>query len=74
MDLQMPEMDGYKAAETIRQYGVEPFTSLPIIALTATSEAEVYENIFLSGINDFISKPFNPVELHLKIRKYLGYK
>jgi len=74
MDLQMPEMDGYKAAETIRQYGIEPFTSLPIIALTASSKAEVYENIFLSGINDFISKPFNPIELHGKIRKYLGYK
>ena len=74
MDLQMPEMDGYKAAETIRQYGVEPFTSLPIIALTASSKAEVYENIFLSGINDFISKPFSPIELHVKIRKYLGYK
>ncbi|MEI6059074.1 MAG: ATP-binding protein [Bacteroidota bacterium] len=72
MDLQMPEMDGYQAATAIRQLGVDPYITLPIIALTASSKADVYENIFLSGMNDFISKPFNPVELHLKIRKHLN--
>jgi CheY-like chemotaxis protein len=71
MDLQMPEMDGYQAAAAIRNYGVEPFISIPIIALTASSKADVYENIFLSGMDDFISKPFNPIELHAKIVKHL---
>lgn len=71
MDLQMPEMDGYQAAAAIRKFGVEPYITIPIIALTASSKADVYENIFISGMNDFISKPFNPIELHEKITKYL---
>ena len=71
MDLQMPEMDGYQATAAIRQLGVEPYVSVPVIALTASSKADVFENIFLSGMNDFISKPFNPVELHEKIRTFL---
>lgn len=72
MDLQMPEMDGYDATAAIRQYGVEPYNTVPIIALTASSKADVYENIFLSGMNDFISKPYDPIVLHGKIKKYLG--
>jgi signal transduction histidine kinase/CheY-like chemotaxis protein len=72
MDLQMPEMDGYQASKAIRDFGVEPYVSIPIIALTASSKADVYENIFLSGMNDFISKPFNPIDLHEKIKKHIS--
>jgi len=72
MDLQMPEMDGYQASAAIRDFGVEPYVSIPIIALTASSKADVYENIFLSGMNDFISKPFNPIDLHEKIKKHIS--
>ena len=72
MDLQMPEMDGYQASTAIRRFGVEPYVSIPIIALTAASKADVYENVFLSGMNDFISKPFNPIDLHEKIKKHIG--
>ncbi|MFH1120632.1 MAG: ATP-binding protein [Bacteroidota bacterium] len=71
MDLQMPEMDGYKTASIIRSRGVEPFTSIPIIALTASSKSEVNNKISQAGMNDFISKPFNPAELFSKLRTYL---
>jgi len=72
MDLQMPEMDGYQASAAIRRIGAEPYISLPIIALTAAARSDVSDEVFKSGMNDFISKPFNPVDLHLKIKKYLG--
>ncbi|MCX6249130.1 MAG: ATP-binding protein [Bacteroidetes bacterium] len=72
MDLQMPEMDGYQASVAIRSLGAEPFSSLPIIALTAAMKSDVAEMIFQSGMNDFISKPFNPIELHRIIKNYLG--
>jgi signal transduction histidine kinase/CheY-like chemotaxis protein/ligand-binding sensor domain-containing protein len=72
MDIQMPEMDGYEAATRIRAMGVEPYISLPIIALTAASRSDVSDMIFRSGMNDFISKPFNPVDLHMKIKAFLG--
>jgi len=71
MDLQMPEMDGYKTASIIRSRGVEPYVSIPIIALTASSKSEVHEKINQAGMNDFISKPFNPTELFSKLRTYL---
>ena len=74
MDLQMPEMDGIQASEAIRAMGTEPYLTIPIIALTAATKSEVSEIIFASGMNDFISKPFNPVELHQKLTKYLFRK
>jgi len=72
MDIQMPEMDGYQASAAIRAIGTEPYISIPIIALTAATRSDVSAMIFRSGMNDFIPKPFNPVDLHFKIRKYLG--
>ncbi|MDY0102791.1 MAG: ATP-binding protein [Lentimicrobium sp.] len=71
MDLQMPEMDGYMTTSIIRGRGHEPFISIPIIALTASSKSEVQDEIMLAGMNDFVSKPFNPDELWGKLKKYL---
>lgn len=72
MDIQMPEMDGYTASRAIRQYeaqvGRRP---IPIIALTASALLDVREKIYASGMNDFVTKPFNPKELNYKIGKIL---
>lgn len=71
MDLQMPEMDGYEASRAIRALGDVRKRNIPIIALTAAALKEVKENVFASGMNDFITKPFNPEELHRKLEYYL---
>jgi PAS domain S-box-containing protein len=65
MDLQMPEMDGYEATQHIRQY-----SSVPILAMTATPIAEVREKIQAAGLTDFVLKPFQPDDLFQKISKY----
>jgi CheY-like chemotaxis protein len=70
MDLQMPEMDGYQATEAIRNFEEEKFKSLPIIALTASAMLDVKEQVFSAGMNDYLTKPFNPNELYLMILKY----
>jgi PAS domain S-box-containing protein len=70
MDLQMPEMDGYQATEAIRNSGEDRFKSLPIIALTASAMLDVKEQVFSAGMNDYLTKPFNPNELYLMILKY----
>jgi signal transduction histidine kinase/CheY-like chemotaxis protein len=65
MDLLMPEMDGYTATENIRKFDKKT----PIIALTASAlntQSRVYE----VGMNDFVTKPFNPKELFQKINKH----
>ncbi|MDR6941042.1 PAS domain-containing hybrid sensor histidine kinase/response regulator [Mucilaginibacter pocheonensis] len=70
MDLQMPEMDGYQTTEAIRQLPNEKFQNLPIIALTASAMLDIKDKAFVVGMNDYISKPFNPNELYRKIATY----
>ncbi|WP_196138092.1 response regulator [Aliikangiella sp. G2MR2-5] len=52
MDYQMPEWDGVRATQEIRNIGI----TTPIIALTAASEAEKDELLSL-GMNDYYQKP-----------------
>lgn len=67
MDLQMPELDGYATSLVIRESNKE----IPIIAMTASTMEDVRTKISRSGMNDFISKPFDPNVLYEKIIKYL---
>ncbi|HEY8783705.1 MAG TPA: response regulator [Mucilaginibacter sp.] len=75
MDTHMPEMNGYQAAKTIRSSFSEPKRSIPIISLSAASFDYEQEEALMSGMNDVLSKPFQPNELHRKIKKLLktGY-
>lgn len=63
MDIQMPEMDGFEATIAIRKFN----TNIPIFALTANVNSEAKSKVLESGMNDYISKPFNPIELFSKI-------
>ncbi|MEA5402418.1 ATP-binding protein [Arcicella sp. DC2W] len=66
MDIQMPVLDGYTATARIR----ETDTDTPIIALTASATLNNQDRAFLVGMNDYVTKPFNPNELFQKIAKY----
>jgi signal transduction histidine kinase/BarA-like signal transduction histidine kinase len=66
MDLAMPIMDGYEATTIIRNKD----STIPIIALTASTSYDYLEKAMLIGINEYIIKPFNPIELNLKLRKF----
>ena len=70
MDLQMPEMDGYQATAKIRELPDNKYRTLPIIALTASAMLDIKDSAFAVGMNDYVSKPFNPQELHAKIAAY----
>ena len=67
MDLQMPVMDGYQAATLIRSMEDPIKRKTPIIALTASAMVEIQDRAFAVGMNDYVSKPFNPQELYQKI-------
>jgi two-component system sensor histidine kinase/response regulator len=56
MDLHMPVMNGYEAAEKIRELSAK----VPIVAMTADVILGVREKCEQSGIYHYISKPFNP--------------
>ena len=69
MDLSMPVMDGFEATINIRSID----SSTPIIALTASTSYLSLEKAVQIGIDEYITKPFNPRELNLKLSKHYGY-
>lgn len=74
MDLQMPGMDGYEASRKIRSMDDPYFKDVPIIALTAAAMSGMRDKVMETGMNDFISKPFDPEELRLKVAKFTPWK
>ncbi|NJL11944.1 MAG: response regulator [Microscillaceae bacterium] len=64
MDIQMPVMGGIDATKWIRK---KLRSDIPIIALTANALKGVGEKYLSFGMNDYVSKPFEPVELFNKI-------
>lgn len=74
MDIQMPVMDGLEATQTIRTKFPPPKNNLPIIALTANAIKGDHQRCLDAGMNDYISKPFDPEELYIILKKYSGRK
>ena len=71
MDLQMPEMDGYEAARSIRALEGEGDRNVPIIAMTANVFKEDVENCLAAGMNDHIGKPLDFEAVLRILRQYL---
>ena len=70
MDLEMPEQDGYETTQAIRKLEGGKYQEIPIIALTASAMMDIQDRAFKVGMNDYLSKPFNPDELYNRIVKY----
>ena len=66
LDLMMPKLDGLGACQRIRQ-----FSTVPIIMLTARSEDADKIIGLESGADDYVTKPFNILELKARIRALL---
>tara|TARA_Y100000589_G_scaffold155323_1_gene147885 strand:- start:12971 stop:14848 length:1878 start_codon:yes stop_codon:yes gene_type:complete len=64
MDMQMPEMGGIEATQIIRN---ELHNNVPIIALTANAIKGDADKCKQAGMNDYVSKPFDPSDLYNKI-------
>ncbi len=66
LDIMMPEMDGIEALLRLREY-----SSIPVILLSAKSEDADKINGLNVGADDYITKPFNPLELLARVKSQL---
>lgn len=72
MDCEMPLLDGYDTTREIRKINyVRNQLRIPIIALTAYTEAEVVDRCIDSGMSDHLSKPFTMSGLQAIVNKWL---
>ena len=69
MDMHMPEVDGIEAAKRIRNLPGE-VARTPIVALTANAMASDRQKCIGAGMDDFLSKPFEPSDLTDMLAKW----
>lgn len=70
MDVQMPEMDGFDATRNIRKFEQDKDFHTPIVAMTAHAMKGDREKCLAAGMDYYIAKPVNPVELYDTIEKF----
>lgn len=66
VDIMMPGMDGFELVEQMRQYH-----EFPVIMLTAKSQSKDKLRGFSLGIDDYVTKPFDPDELMARVKTIL---
>lgn len=70
MDIQMPGIDGYETTRRIRQNPRDK--NIPIIAITANAMAADREKCLAAGMNDYIAKPFDILQVGEVVAKWVG--
>ena len=64
MDVQIPEMDGWKATQAIRRREQATGGHIPILALTAHAMKDYQDRCYQAGMDGFLTKPFLPDQLY----------
>jgi len=70
MDLSMPVLDGYGAAEQIRR--LNEFHDTPIIAVSAHATMDYRTKALAGGFNDYLTKPIDFSQLETLLHRYLA--
>lgn len=66
LDIMMPKMDGMEVCRKVREY-----LNIPILMLSAKSEDMDKIQGIMTGADDYLTKPFNPLELSVRVRALL---
>ena len=70
MDCQMPELDGFEATRRIRRTAA-PWSSIPIVAVTAAAMIGDRDRCMAAGMNDYLTKPLRPHDLRAALLRNL---
>lgn len=68
MDLRMPGIDGFETTRRLKSY--ESTASIPVLALTGSSEQEDRDSALSAGVDEFLTKPINLDQLLLALRRH----
>ena len=71
MDIQMPILNGYEAAQKIRSCGREDSATIPIIALSANAFTEDVSKSLAAGMNGHIAKPIDLKQMYTVLARFL---
>ena len=74
MDVQMPVTDGFQATRRIRELEASSGGRIPIIAMTAYAMSEDMAKCREAGMDDYISKPFQPADILAALKRMVGVK
>jgi putative two-component system response regulator len=70
LDLEMPDPNGFRLMELLTDE-IDGPTRLPVLVLTADVSPDVKRKALASGARDFLTKPFDPIEVELRLRNLL---
>jgi EAL domain-containing protein (putative c-di-GMP-specific phosphodiesterase class I) len=73
LDLHMPDLDGFAVMEALRSM-LPADAFLPVLVLTADDDAAVKQQALAAGAKDFLTKPFDAIEVVLRVRNLLETK
>jgi DNA-binding response OmpR family regulator len=69
LDLNMPQMNGIQFLKEVRKYSF--FKNIPMIVLSGEESSSKKIEAFANGANDYLTKPFNPAELRVRMERFL---
>ena len=71
LDIQMPEMNGFRVLENIRKNDIREIAGIPVVMLTARKDVDAVLRAKDLGIKGYLIKPFKKTDLMERIRKIL---
>jgi CheY-like chemotaxis protein len=69
LDMMLPVHDGLTLLARLRS--LPAWKDVPVVMLTGKDDQQMMDRAYAAGATDYVSKPFNPVELGARLKKYL---